>query len=532
MKARDALKKVRETLGVVGSHCKEKGVRLALIEGAFLILAASFFFVDAGRGLIEIWQSPEYNYGVLVPFISLYLGIHYFRTKRPEIRPSYLGVFIVFVSLFMSVFGVLAANNWINQFSPVVMIGGVLIALLGVPAFKAVFPAYFFLFFAVPLPPLILAGLTAHLQLISSTLSVAGLSLLGVSVFQEGNIIDLGMYKLQVAEACSGLRYLFPLLCFGYLAAIVFEKTLWKKIVLFFSTVPITIAINAIRIVIVGVSVNLWGIKMAEEGFLHEFEGWIMFIGGLVFFFFLSWMLSFIKTKESIPTSDPGASISYRAHLPRAQKLLGVLLILLVLGLIGQKAALAEHKDVLPPRSSFAEFPLRIAAWHGRTNSISSENLKALNLSDYFLADYEAEKISKSVNFYVAYYESQRHNAAPHSPLVCIPGSGWEVVSLISDYPVKDIQGNTLLKVNRAIIKNGQTTRLVYFWYKERGRYLTSTIDRKWYLFRDSLSKGRTDGALVRVDTGMDDDHETEADTILASFLDNALPLLKNYVPD
>ena len=92
-----------------------------------------------------------------------------------------------------------------------------------------------------------------------------------------GNIIDLGNYKLQVVEACSGLRYLYPLLSLGFLAAYLFQAPLWQRVVVFISAIPITIVMNSLRIAIVGVLVDRWGTEQAE-GLLHFFEGWVIFI--------------------------------------------------------------------------------------------------------------------------------------------------------------------------------------------------------------------------------------------------------------
>ena len=98
-----------------------------------------------------------------------------------------------------------------------------------------------------------------------------------IPVYLEGNVIDLGVYKLQVVEACSGLRYLYPLMSLGFLAAYLFQAPLWQRALVFLSTIPITIAMNSLRIGLVGVMVDHFGPQDAD-GFLHMFEGWIIFI--------------------------------------------------------------------------------------------------------------------------------------------------------------------------------------------------------------------------------------------------------------
>jgi EpsI family protein len=183
----------------------------------------------------------------------------------------------------------------------------------------------------------------------------------------------------------------------------------------------------------------------------------------------------------------------------------------------------------VPARSIFQDFPQNIESWQGHKDSLTPDQLDSLKLTDYLMSDYSQATPTQSVNFYVAYYASQRRDAAPHSPLVCIRGSGWEIASIDSDYVVKA----SSLHVNRAIIKNGNSSSLVYFWFQERGRDLTTSASRKWYLFIDAFTKGRSDGALVRLVTPITaNGGEAEADQALTSFLEPTLPLLKQYVPD
>ena len=134
-----------------------------------------------------------------------------------------------------------------------------------------------FLLFAIPLPYFIDAVLTLRLQLISSELGVFFIRMFGIPVYLDGNIIDMGNYKLQVVEACSGLRYLYPLLSLSFLAAYLFHAPLWQRVLVFLSSIPIAIGMNGFRIGLVGILVDRWGTQMAE-GVLHFFEGWVIFL--------------------------------------------------------------------------------------------------------------------------------------------------------------------------------------------------------------------------------------------------------------
>ena len=117
----------------------------------------------------------------------------------------------------------------------------------------------------------------AALQFLSSELGVWVIRAAGISVLLEGNIIDLGNYQLEVAEACSGLRYLFPLMTLAFIVAYLFRGPLWKRTVIFLSSIPITVVMNSVRIGFIGITVERWGTGMAE-GALHDFEGWLVFM--------------------------------------------------------------------------------------------------------------------------------------------------------------------------------------------------------------------------------------------------------------
>jgi EpsI family protein len=149
-------------------------------------------------------------------------------------------------------------------------------------------------------------------------------------------------------------------------------------------------------------------------------------------------------------------------------------------------------------------------------------------LDDYILSNY-AKANSKPVNFYVAYYSSQRNGYAPHSPSVCIPGAGW----LITDLERIDYNGlGSALPLNRAIIERDGIKQIVYYWFDERGRKIANEYWAKWYLLADAITKNRTDGSLIRLTTAVSPgETERDADERLQSFMHDVVPSLGAYLP-
>ena len=152
--------------------------------------------------------------------------------------------------------GVLASLFPVSQYGAVFAIYGVVLAGVGLRVFRRLWAPLFILLLMVPLPDFLLNNLSAKMQLISSAIGVWFMRLFGVSVYLEGNVIDLGGYQLQVAEACDGLRYLFPLMTLGFIMAYFFKVALWKRVLIFLSSIPITILMNSLRVGTIGIMVE------------------------------------------------------------------------------------------------------------------------------------------------------------------------------------------------------------------------------------------------------------------------------------
>ncbi|MEY3308567.1 MAG: VPLPA-CTERM-specific exosortase XrtD, partial [Pseudomonadota bacterium] len=194
---------------------------------ALLVVVSLPVFWIGILSLGRAWSTPEYSHGPLIPLISLYLFLRELRATPPappgtpaDRRP---GLLLILVSLVLGIFGNLVQIPDIVTYALIFWTGGVMLTSLGWVQGKRHFLPVVHLVFMLPLPQFVYWKLSIFLQGISSELGVWFVSLMGVPVFLEGNVIDLGVYKLQVAEACSGLRYLFPILSFSYLFAILYR---------------------------------------------------------------------------------------------------------------------------------------------------------------------------------------------------------------------------------------------------------------------------------------------------------------------
>lgn len=506
--------------------------RRALAERALplavLLLSLAAAMIWQHRAVAELWriwfERPEYSHGMLLPILAAM--ILWKQRTAFELAPaagSWTGVLVLLAGGVLAWLGDLATLYVISQYGLAIMVCGVLIAWIGVAAARRSWVVFVLLLLAIPPPNFLLNALSFDMQLLSSRLGVLLTRPLGISVFVEGNLIDLGGQQLQVAEACDGLRYLFPLLTIGFLVAYLANGPWWKRALIFVVSIPLAIGMNALRVASIILLVERWGIGMAE-GFLHDLQGWVMFMisAGLLYLFAARLVgrrpgVSLWRGAPAAPRPAPDARLWSRPRL--VASVLPVLL--LVAGLVSP-----ERVDAVPPRAHLSEWPLQVGDWRGSRDSLDSVYLDVLQLTDYLLADY-SDGARGPVNLYVAYYDSQRSGASAHSPRSCIPGGGWEI---------RSIERVTLdhgrVVANRVLIEHGLQKQVVYYWFAQRGRVLTNEYLVKWYIFWDALTRQRTDGALVRISAPVHAGQSLEdVDRAIQEFAETVVPRLGEYVP-
>jgi len=509
---------------------------IAVSAALFVLLAVLYAFRDGLLLMVAWWEEwPEYNHGYLIPVVAAYmLLLSADRFRATVQKRAWSGLIVVGIGLFLLILGELSAVYTIIQY-------GFLVTLIGLVAYSVVWSAtaviwapLAYLFFMIPLPDFLYQSLSNELQLLSSQFGVMFLRLVGVSVYLEGNVIDLGVFKLQVAEACSGLRYLFPLMSFGFLCAYLFQGKTWQKVFIFLSTIPITLLMNSFRIGVIGLLVEYFGISMAR-GFLHDFEGWIVFMACVGILMFLMWVFALMERRSFADVFDvrvPPLS-DFKVFLPAVQPtFVPVVLIATILAINFGTSRFQEREEYIPDVPSLNTFPLKISDWQGREQAIEKVYLDQLKLSNYFTASYIGPTNTDSVELYIAYYESQRKGASVHSPKACLPGGGWQIAEF-DEKLISDIgpEGESL-KVNRVLIELGDSKQLVYYWFQQRDRNLTNEYLVKWYIFWDALTKNRTDGSLIRLVTPvMPSEGVAAADERLRAFIKEIDPQLAYFLP-
>jgi exosortase D (VPLPA-CTERM-specific) len=493
--------------------------------------------------LFAKWQDEDFTYCYIIPFIVLYLiGEKKERLTALPSLPSWKGLYLLipglmlfwlgelggeFTMLFLSLWLVIVSLCWFH-------LGWKKLSLIA-------FPLVYGLASFVP-PNALYLPLTFRLKLISSQVGVKMMQLYGLSAYREGNIIDLGFTQLQVVDACSGLRYVIPLFLMGVLLAYYYRASMWKKIVLVLSTVPISVLTNSLRIASVGILYQFMG-PAAAEGFFHDFSGWFIFIAGLAMLLLEMWVLNKIfreKQKSEVRSQEPGGekqNSGDRIQNPEEtrktwkqipavkQSLVAVIILLATLA----TANGVDFREKTPLTRPFSGLPLQIGEWSGTRTVMEQQFLDVLKLSDYATIDYRNPQ-GKEISFYVAYNSSQSKGEATHSPATCLPGSGWDFRES-GNASIPGTAGATM-QVSRAFMEKSGVRQLVYYWFPQRGRILTNLYQIKLFNFWDALTRQRTDGALVRIITPVyGNETPADAEARLQSFTQAIVPALNTFLP-
>lgn len=257
--------------------------RHTLEIGAIAVLIG-FIYARTLAGLAEDWwNEPSFSQGMLLPPLALYFA---WLDRRPLLAlpatSSWQGLWLVGGGCLMFLAGKLSAEFFLQRFSFVVVLAGLIWLYWGTARLKRLAFPLVLLSTMIPLPALVYNTATAPLQLFASETAARVAQWCGVSVYRDGNIIQLAHMSLGVDEACSGLNSFSALMVAALLLGQFLCDKLPARILLFLLSAPLSIAVNVLRVA--GTAVLADYSEVFAMGFYHAFAGWLVFVVGFVAF--------------------------------------------------------------------------------------------------------------------------------------------------------------------------------------------------------------------------------------------------------
>jgi len=522
---------------------KATGGRLSwgLILLIVISLAAGLLFWSGFEILFDAWSRPEYSHGPLIPVLSALMFLRELKQYPPQPGPKsdrWPGVFVVLIAVMITGVGALLRLDSLEVYAIIIWVAGILLISFGWRTGKHFWSPVLHLAFMLPLPGLLYYEVSTVLQFVSSELGVWFLRLVNIPVYLEGNIIDLGVLKLHVAEACSGLRYLFPILSFSYIFALLYQGPKWHKVLLLLAAAPITVFMNSVRIALAGVLVQHFGLEWLE-GFTHFFEGWVIFMFSILLLFVFAWVLLKLNPRkmslvEALDLDTDGVFPQLtRLKLTQASPALITATILMIVSVIVWPLV-PDRTYAAPDRTSFALFPEQVGNWRqfGEVQNFTPEVERILAADDYHAVQFGQSPSSPTIDFFAAWYEDLAEKGVMHTPEICLPGAGWEIAKV----ETVDISGELGLdspyKVNRIIIQKGSERSLVYYWFTHMGHAIPRSASAKISVLTRGVLAGRSDGAIIRLISPIGDNQsEDVAEARMNDLLKEIFNELPRFVP-
>ncbi|HTH50529.1 MAG TPA: EpsI family protein [Pyrinomonadaceae bacterium] len=512
-----------------------------------MIVAAAIAFLYApvlAKLGYDWWSDENYSHGLLVPFVIAFIlwqekDLLSSRVTKPNAVLAWSGIAVTLTLLML---GTLGSELFTQRMSLVVMLASVTVYFLGRRLLGLMAVPFALLLLAIPIPQIVFNRIAMPLQMWASQIAVWGIRLFEVPTLRKGNVIDIlpnggiQSISLEVVEACSGIRSLMTLVTLGLILAYFTRQKdaggfanltrpdLVRAGLLMLAAIPIAVLTNAARVAATGVMTYEYG-KQATEAAVHDISGWVVYVVALLLLIGVNLGLKRCLPDGEVLTSDPADHDLGGRSVGRAVPLV------MVLAVAGCATNwLANRTEDSPPREQLTSLSSTIGDWRQRGIDIrfSKESEEVLRATDYTMREYAAAD-GRIANLYVGYYATQRSGATYHSPQNCLPGAGW----ILTDPQVVTItspSGRTF-QANRYVIENGVYREVMLYWYQGRGRVEASEYRDKLNTVLDSVTRRRSDGAMVRVMTSLGDDAPAAfaAASGLAGELEDQLPA---FIPD
>ena len=285
-----------QSMGAVSAakQSGESNVALARVSGLFWLkvgVVTALIGIAFGPVLADMahdwWTEPALSQGMLIPPLALYFAwCNRNWTFGQAATPDARGLALTALACVIFVIGKFASEDFTTRISFVLLLAGLIWTFWGFPRLRTLGFPILLLATMVPLPVMLYNSLAAPLQLFASDMASRIAQAVGISIFRDGNIIQLAGISLGVEEACSGLNSLSALTVGGLLFGYVLCSRVLLRAILVVAAIPLAIGINIVRVA--GTAVLADYNQEFAEGFYHAFAGYVVFVLGMGILYLLA----------------------------------------------------------------------------------------------------------------------------------------------------------------------------------------------------------------------------------------------------
>ena len=249
---------------------------------AAIVAVAALVVLVYHETLVVLWRTwatnPNYSHGYLIPPVVAFL---LWRDRRRYLtargRGSLFGLVLIGLALLGHIVSIRAGVFMTQGYSLVLLLFGLSVFFHGGRATRTVWFPLGYLVLMLPMPPYMMNVIAFRLKVFAARAGSGIAVKLGIPLARSGMTIHIPAGSLRIADPCSGLRSLIALVALGALFAYLTRGKTWKRVVLFASAVPLAVLANVVRIAVLCVVANIWGID-AALGFFHDFSGLLLFM--------------------------------------------------------------------------------------------------------------------------------------------------------------------------------------------------------------------------------------------------------------
>lgn len=488
------------------------------------LLSALFIFVyfETIISFIRTWSGrDDYSHGFIVPFVSLYfVWVDRERLRSLPVSPNIAAGFsLTVLGAVMLFLGTIGSVVMVQQMSIIIILPGLVLLLLGTKHLKALLLPLGYLVFMVPsILDLITGRIHWPFQVFSATIAAKILTIVNIPVHQNSVFLDLPNITLEVANVCSGVRYLISIVALGIPLAILTQKAWSKRIMLVAFAVAIGIITNPVRIALIG----LWAYNGGEivHGPGHLFQGFFVSQVGFVFLFITAWLMKNSKSSKTEAENKPKDNIcNLTAQSKKFNRAL--LIAVLVMSFLGITGYWYEPVPI-PLKQPLYEIPYNIGEWRGESLDADQRAYKEIK-ADIDIYRVYSNPSKRQISLYIGYFEAQKQNRELiYYKYKELYNNSEEI--RVAASPQKSMQ------VNKTILKDKSHKYLVLYWYDVNGKNITDRYMVKFYTALNGFLKRQTNGAIIMLSSklsGNDGIEDVLQDEL--EFTRELTPLLSDY---